>query len=412
MSSAALQPEDGSAYPHGQSQFNLNCTDFTVEQLKSLNLARSISGAISLVVVTFILLFLVFYKAYSTTLQRLSFHLTIAACMHDISFVLQIERQFHYHGQKQFCEFVGFLDYWTSTIVYDFNIGINVFLVYTIYRQLRGDPFSRLSDSKYPRLILEFFLTLLMIFLPLPYLWLPFTTGSYGTGSGGQGSFCWIKDVQDDCKTIQPYSQVVYAEAILIAISCVLHILFTVGFAVVFCRLAYTYRGMKDKHLKNLRDVLLLMCFLLISVVLDSPAIIFLAIKTGEDIDGTYAFWIYTLVGAPTSMMIYPIGFLFYLYSVKKFKWSSIKRAAEVWIASCGCKRKQNSKRVRFAGQKAVTQNLITYPSSHWASDPSYSFFIVPHTGEFTDTIATIKEEEPLVSRNDTGYGSSVNNEQ
>ena len=374
-----------------------------MEQLKSLNLARSITGVISLVVVTLILLFLVFYKAYSTTLQRLSVHLTIMSCLHDVSFVLQIEHQFQYQGQKQFCEFIGFLDMWTSTMVYDFNIGINVFLVYTIYRQLRGDPFSRLSNSMYPRIILECFFTLLMIFLPLTYLWLPFTTSSYGTGSGGQSAFCWIKNVEDDCKTIPPYSQVVYAEVTLITIACVLHFLFTVGFAIVFCKLAHTYRGMKDKHLKNVRDVLLLMCFLLISVVLDCPAFI------GLDIDGTYAFWIYTLVGAPTSMMIYPIGFLFYLYSVKKFRWSSIKRAAEDWKTSCGCKRKWNSKRVHF-GQRAMTQNLITHPSSHPASDPSYSFFAVPHTGAFTDTSVTIEEDQPLISHKDTGY-SSINTE-
>jgi len=56
--------------------------------------------------------------------------------------------------------------------------------------------------------------------------------------------------VENDCKTIQPYSQVIYAEAILVAIACIVHFLFTVGFAVVFCRLAYTYRGMKHKILR------------------------------------------------------------------------------------------------------------------------------------------------------------------
>jgi len=91
-------------------------------------------------------------------------------------------------------------------MVYCFIIGINVFLVYTVYKQFQGDPFSRLSNSKYLRLILECFLTLLMIFLPLTYLWLPFTKGSFGTGSGGLSAFCWIKDVEDDCKTVQPYS--------------------------------------------------------------------------------------------------------------------------------------------------------------------------------------------------------------
>jgi len=405
-SSAALKPENGSAYP--QSQFNLNCTNYTVEQLKALNLARGIAGAVSLLTVTLILLFLVLYKAYKTTLQRLFVQLTIVTCLHDFSFVLQIEHQFQYHGQEQFCAFVGFLDMWTSTMVYTFIIGINVFLVYTIYRQLRGDPFSRLSNSRYLRLIVECSFTLLMTFLPLTYLWLPFTTGTYAIGSGPANAICWIKSVKEDCETIQPYSQIVYAETILISTACILHLLFTFGLAIVFCRLAYTYQGLKRQHINNVRDAFLLMCFLLTSVVLDSPAILFVTVKSGEDVTANYGFWIYTLVGPPTSMLVYPIGFLFYLYSLKKFKWKSIKRAAEEWKTSCSCKQKQ--KRVHF-GRKPVTQNLISFPSSHPAYDPSSSFFVVPHTGAFTDTIATVNEDQPLVSRNDTGY-SSVGNEQ
>ena len=348
------------------------------------------------------------YKAYTTTLQRLFVHLTIVTCLHDVSFVLQIEHQFQYQGQEKFCAFVGFFDTWTGTVVYNFIIGINVFLVYTIYQQLRGDPFSRLSNSRYLRLTLECSFSLLMAFLPLTYLWLPFTTGTYGIGSGPSNAVCWIKDVEDDCETIQPYSQIVYAETILISMACILHILFTFGLAIVFCRLAYTYRGLKRKHIKNVRDAFLLMCFLLTSVVLDSPAILFVTVKSGDDVTANFAFWIYTLVGPPTSMLVYPIGFLFYLYSLKKFKWKSIKRAAEEWKASFGCKQKQ--KRVHF-GRKPVTQNLITFPSSHPACYPSSSFFVVPHTGAFTDTIVTIKEDQPLVSCNDTGY-SSVGNEQ
>ena len=305
-SSVVLQSKDGSAHP--QLLVYLNCTNYTVEQLKNIDLAKSISGAISLVIVTLILLFLVFYKAYTSTLQCLFFHLTIVTCLQDVSFVLQLEHQFEYHGQKQFCEFVGFLDMWASTMVYIFIIGINVFLVYTVYKQLRGDPFSRLSNSKYPRLMLECFLTFLMIFFPLTYLWLPFTEGTYGTGSGGLSVFCWIKNLKNDCKTVQPYSQVVYAEAILIAIAYIGHILFTIGIAVVFFRLAHTYRGMKHKHLKNIRDVFLLMCFLLTSVAFDSPPVVFLLVRFGEDVSETYTFWIFTLVGPPISMLIYPTG--------------------------------------------------------------------------------------------------------
>ena len=126
-----------------------------MEELKDLNLARGITAAVSLLTVTMILLFLVLYKAYTTTLQRLFVHLTIVICLHDVSFVLQIEHQFQYQGQEKFCAFIGFFDMWTGTVVYNFIIEINVFLVYTIYRQLRGDPFPRLSNSRCLWLSLE-----------------------------------------------------------------------------------------------------------------------------------------------------------------------------------------------------------------------------------------------------------------
>ena len=364
----------------------------------------------SLVIVASILLFLLLYKAYSSTLQRLFVHLTIVTCLHDVSFVMEIEHQFQYRGQKQFCTFLGFFDTWAANMVYNFIIGINVFLVYTIYRQLRGDPFSKLSNSKYPRLTLECFFTLLMIFLPLTYLWLPFLKGTYGLGSSGLTAECWIKNVEDDCKTVQPYSQVIYAEASLVAVACIVHILFTLGIAVVFCRLARTYRGMKHKYLKNIRDVLLLMCFLLTSVAFDSPPIVFLLVTIGEDVteNESYAFWMFALLGPPISMLIYPIGFFFYLYSLKKLKWQSIKRAAAEWKTSCGCKRKQS--RV-FHRQSPMTHTFVTSPSSHPPVVPSSTFFSVPYTGAFSNTDMTIEEDQPLISHQDTGY-SSINTEQ
>jgi len=94
-----------------------------MEQLKTINLTRGIFGAISLVIVTLVLLFLVLYKAYTTTLQRLFVHLTIVTCLHDVSFVIELEHQFKYYGQKQFCAFVGFFDTWTSSMVYLSSLG-------------------------------------------------------------------------------------------------------------------------------------------------------------------------------------------------------------------------------------------------------------------------------------------------
>ena len=127
----------GSVYKvYLHSQFDLNCTNFTVAQLKTINLARGLTGAISLVMVSLILLFLIFYKAYRSALQRLLVYLTMVTCLHDISFVLQIEHQFEYNGQNKFCAFIGFFDTWTSTVLYLFILQINLFLVYTVHKQL------------------------------------------------------------------------------------------------------------------------------------------------------------------------------------------------------------------------------------------------------------------------------------
>ena len=104
---AAPQPEDDSAYP--QSQFNLNCTNYTMEQLKDLNLARGIAGAVSLLTVT-IWYFSSWCSIKHTQLhfmQHLFVHLTIVTCLRDVSFMIQIEHQFEYYGQEQFCVFVG-----------------------------------------------------------------------------------------------------------------------------------------------------------------------------------------------------------------------------------------------------------------------------------------------------------------
>ena len=49
------------------SQFNLNCTNFTEAQLKAINLTRGIMAIVCVVIVGLILLFLLCHKAYSTS---------------------------------------------------------------------------------------------------------------------------------------------------------------------------------------------------------------------------------------------------------------------------------------------------------------------------------------------------------
>ena len=403
ISGSKLEAEDGS-YTQSQFDHDLNCTNSTsAAQLRAINLTRFIAGTISLAIVILILLFLLLYKAYTTTLQRLFVHLTIASSLHDACFVIEVEHQFDYYGQEQFCAVVGFLDAWTSIMVYLFILGITLYVLYMIYKQFRGDPFQNYRRLK---IATECFFTILMVVLPLVYLWLPFINDTYGFGLV---AVCWIQKLQKNCE-VNPFSRVVYPEVGLIVVVCIVHVLSTLGLAVVFCRLAYKYRSMKHRHIKTVRDTFILMCFLLTSVVFDGNSLLFLVSDNiAKYIIEHYALWMLAAIGPPVSMLIYPFGFLFYLYSFKKFKWQSIKKAAAEWKVSCGCNGEQRcihfGPKVKRAAP--ITKDLATVPSSHPAVVPSVSFFDVEYTGRFTELV---QENQPLVSGiSDTGYGSVVN---
>ena len=59
------------------SQFNMNCTNFTEHEWKSLNLVRSIAATVGAVIILVILLFLIVCKACSSLFQRLYLYLII-----------------------------------------------------------------------------------------------------------------------------------------------------------------------------------------------------------------------------------------------------------------------------------------------------------------------------------------------
>jgi len=103
-----------SAYNVKSSQFNMNCTNFTDSEWKSLNLVRSIAAMIGTVIIFAILLFLVYNKLYSSLFQRLYLYLIIATLVSEISGVISIEHLWHYERQEGVCEGVGFFLAWIA----------------------------------------------------------------------------------------------------------------------------------------------------------------------------------------------------------------------------------------------------------------------------------------------------------
>ena len=104
----------------------------------------------------------------------------------------------------------------------------------------------------------------------------------------------------------------------------------------------------------------------------------------------------------PVLQLIFPIGFLFYLYSFNLFHWRAIKRAAAEWRCFHSCCGRENAPRVD------QIQEAATAPCSHHVTAPSATFFDMPLTGAFTDVTTDHEEQQALLHNGgaDTEYGS------
>ena len=95
-----------------------NCNNLlTDEQIKNIHLSVSIASAVCLLVITFILLLLIFYKTYKTTLQWLFLYLTITTVIQEACMTMDFEHQFQYSEQEIFCKCITFasLPLWVMT---------------------------------------------------------------------------------------------------------------------------------------------------------------------------------------------------------------------------------------------------------------------------------------------------------
>ena len=150
-----------------------NLFNLTREQLNSVHLTGSIVSTLSLAVITLILLLLIFYKTYNSTLQRLLLYLTITTVIQKVWVTAGYTTQFEYSGHETFCDMINIVWQWSTTVGYLLTLAMIVYLPYKIYQQFKGDPFPRLSRSKSCHVALECLFIFIVLVLPLAYI-LPF----------------------------------------------------------------------------------------------------------------------------------------------------------------------------------------------------------------------------------------------
>ena len=85
------------------SQFSNSCSNFTTDELVSLNLAFSCSGAVCCFVSSVITLLLLISKSYHSVLQRLLLYLMVATALSELFLAASIEHHFPYSEQDKVC---------------------------------------------------------------------------------------------------------------------------------------------------------------------------------------------------------------------------------------------------------------------------------------------------------------------
>lgn len=331
-----------------------NCSDFTADELKQLNLVISISAMICILIILVVLVLLIAFKrAFFSTFQRLYFCLMVETLIAEIAFALSIERHFSYKYHKEVCIGVGFLINWSDIMVYISSYEIIFYLLYLVISRIKGNPWkSSCTKSKFIQGMLEALYAFLPIILPLPYVLPPYFNGHYGSA----GAWCWIRSVDDNCKPIGALDQVLAystneAVGLVGMIVCVI-------FTIVYCKLA--------SHLKETRHLLkrtiFLMCFQIGQILIVTiPFAIRVYAITAHSYQN-YGLWFLKALLEPFSKLITQVGCFVCFYPAKHMLCFAFNKVT--------------------TGKKSKLSRMATVQISSRISPPSSTFFDIPHSEE------------------------------
>ena len=147
----------------------------------------------------------------------------------------------------------------------------------------------------------------------------------------------------------------------------------TIALSVVFCCLAREYRETRTTLCRTLILLGFFVGYIVISLIFSTVTVVYAA---RHDILAKLLNFLEMVMAVILSVfqLIFPLGFLFYLYSYNLFRWRAIKRAAAEWRCFRSC-----------CGREHAPREAATAPSSRRVPAPSVTFFDVPHSRMTTD---------------------------
>ena len=363
---------------NSSSQFNLNCTSFTEEQLKHCNLTRSVTAAVCAVLLLSTCILLICHKAFSSMFQRLYFCLVIVTFLVELFISLSAERQFQYKGQNDVCVFLGFTTQWLSVIQMFYTFEIIAYLICLVIYSIQK---KRFQVMKFCRTFTEVLLNLMPIVLAFIFSWEPYISGNrYGLA----GPFCWIRTEDENCHHVGTRDQMIYYG--LYEILGFTGIIAQIVFAVVYCRLASSLK--EARYL--LRQTLIVMVFQF-AYTLSITYQLSVRLYTGlSKVQSHYSLWLAFSVISPIRQLLFPLGCFLCFYPVKDMLLKYFRK-----VQRCCCNHSNQQSSSYGEVENPYFTGHATTPESTRISQPSSTFFVVPHPNESTGEL----ESSHLVSK-------------
>ena len=360
------------------SRFNMNCTNFTVEEFEFINRFRSITAIACMVILMAILLFLICSKAYSTVFQRLYVYLIIANILAEIVTSLTIEHQWNYKGQKTVCVWLGFFALWTYYLVFVFTYEIVGYILYLVISKIRMSP----PPPKCFRIFMEMAYILTPVLISTTFSIQAYKTKSYGIA----GPWCFVRSLNDNCEPIGFVIQMIFF-SINVTVG-IASIAVSVIFSVVYFKLAKSYK--EARHLlKQSLYVMIFQCIHTFVGIFHFSVRLYTLLSQHHQL---YDLWLTHAFTIPTGTLIFPLGILVSFYPVRKILHMVYER-----IIVIVCCRYRN----RIVSNVHIVQSStkqVTIPQSDRITQPSSTYFNIPHP-ESNITC----EESPLINEDHHG---------
>lgn len=205
----------------------------------------------------------------------------------------------------------------------------------------------------------------------------PYVKKSYGVA----GPWCWVRSLNDQCEPSGFVTQMTFY-SLYVSVG-VVGMAASLVFAFIYCKMSREAR-----HL--LRKTLYIMIFQFIHILIiicNLSLRLYTLISRRHQLYGLRSAHAFTI---PIPVLVFPLGYLLCFHLVMKVAFTACKR-----IANTCSKLKVHTMQTVVP---SVTKHA-TAPKSDRISQPSNTFFVVPHPDALSET-------SPLIS--DTGYGSNA----